>query len=48
MEKLSGDAGHDLELGDTRIALPVGDHQRERLHHVLATRKRMLKRKVDA
>jgi hypothetical protein len=45
MEKLAGQAGADLEIGDTRIALPVGDHQRERLHTVLQTRTRMLKRR---
>lgn len=45
MNKLAGDAQHDLEIGHTRIALPVGDHQRDRLYAVLSTRQRMLKRK---
>lgn len=46
MEKLSGEAGHDLEIQHTRIALPVGEHQRARLYTVLETRRRMLKRKA--
>jgi hypothetical protein len=45
MNKLACDAHHDLEIGDSRIALPVGDHQRDRLHTVLQTRQRMLRRK---
>ncbi|WP_293904227.1 hypothetical protein [Phenylobacterium sp.] len=45
MNRLAGDAVHDLEIGHTRIALPVGDHQRERLYTVLQSRQRMLKRK---
>lgn len=45
MEKLSGDASHDLEIQHNRIALPVGEHQRARLHTVLETRRRMLRRK---
>jgi hypothetical protein len=49
MEKLAGQAGQDLELGDGRMALPVGDQQRDRLHTVLYTRKRMLNPKaIDA
>jgi hypothetical protein len=49
MNKLAGDAVHDLEIGHTRIALPVGDHQRDRLYTVLQSRQRMLKRKaIDA
>ena len=49
MNKLACDAQHDLEIGHTRVALPVGDHQRDRLYTVLQTRQRMLKRKsVDA
>lgn len=49
MNKLSNDAVHDLEIGHTRVALPVGDHQRDRLYAVLRTRQRMLRRKnVDA
>jgi hypothetical protein len=49
MNKLANDAVHDLEIGHTRVALPVGDHQRDRLYTVLRSRQRMLKRKtVDA
>ena len=45
MEKLAADAAHDVEIGHTRIALPVGDHQRERLHTVLTRRRRTLGRR---
>lgn len=45
MNKLANDAAHDLEIGHSRVALPVGDHQRDRLYSVLRTRQRMLKRK---
>ena len=45
MNKLAGDAVHDLEIGHTRIALPVGEHQRDRLYAVLSSRQRMLKRR---
>ncbi|MBU1377656.1 MAG: hypothetical protein KKE02_16535 [Alphaproteobacteria bacterium] len=45
MERLAGEASHDAEIQNTRIALPVGEHQRERLYTVLETRRRMLKRK---
>lgn len=45
MNKLANDAVHDLEIGHTRVALPVGDHQRDRLYTVLRTRQRMLRRK---
>ena len=45
MNKLANDAAHDLEIGHTRVALPVGDHQRDRLYAVLRSRQRMLKRK---
>jgi hypothetical protein len=48
MNKLANDAAHDLEIGHTRVALPVGDHQRDRLYAVLRTRQRMLKRKASA
>jgi hypothetical protein len=49
MNKLANDAVHDLEIGHTRVALPVGDHQRDRLYAVLRSRQRMLRRKnVDA
>lgn len=49
MNKLANDAVHDLEIGHTRVALPIGDHQRDRLYAVLRSRQRMLKRKsVDA
>jgi len=43
MEKLSSEAGHDLEIQHTRIALPAGEHQRERLYAVLKDRQRMLR-----
>lgn len=45
MSRLAGEASHDLEIQHTRIALPVGEHQRERLYTVLETRRRMLMRK---
>lgn len=49
MNKLAGEAGHDVEIQHSRVALPVGEHQRARLYTVLETRRRMLKRKaVDA
>jgi hypothetical protein len=48
MNKLANDAAHDLEIGHTRVALPIGDHQRDRLYTVLRTRQRMLKRKAAA
>ena len=49
MNKLANDAAHDLEIGHTRVALPVGDHQRDRLYAVLRARQRMLKRQnLDA
>ena len=44
MEKLAGEAAHDLALQHTRLT-PVPEHQRERLYTVLDTRKRMLARK---
>lgn len=43
MEKLAADAGHDLEIQNSRTALPGGEHQRERLYSVLKDRHRMLK-----
>jgi hypothetical protein len=46
MNKLATDAHHDLEIGHTRVTLPVGDHQRDRLYTVLQSRQRMLKRKA--
>jgi hypothetical protein len=45
MNKLANDAVHDLEIGHTRVALPVGDHQRDRLYAVLRNRQRALRRK---
>ena len=49
MNKHANDAAHDLEIGHTRVALPVGDHQRDRLYAVLRARQRMLKRQnLDA
>jgi hypothetical protein len=46
MDKLAAEAIHDLQIQHTRIALPVGDHQRERLYSVLEKRRRMLKRRA--
>jgi hypothetical protein len=46
MDRLAADAVHDLQIQHTRIVLPVGEHQRERLYTVLETRRRMLKRKA--
>lgn len=46
MEKLAGEAVRDVEIQYTRLTLPVPEHQRERLHTVLETRRRMLKRKA--
>jgi hypothetical protein len=48
MNRLAAEAARDLEIGDTRIALPVGDHQRDRLHTVLQSRQRLLKPKKSA
>lgn len=45
MDKLSTDARHDAEIQNTRLTLPVPEHQRERLHTVLESRRRMLKKK---
>jgi hypothetical protein len=45
MGKLAAEAAHDADIQYTRLSLPVPDHQRERLHSVLETRRRMLKRK---
>ncbi len=47
MNKLANDAAHDLEIGHTKVSLPVGDHQRDRLYTVLRTRQRMLRRKAQ-
>lgn len=44
MEKLAEDAGQDLEIQHTRVALTAGEHQRERLYSVLKDRQRMLGR----
>lgn len=45
MEQLSRDAGHDLEIQNSRAAIPAGEHQRERLYTVLNNRKRILTRR---
>jgi len=45
MGRLADEAGHDLEIQNSRVVLPVGEHQRERLYTVLETRRRMLMRK---
>lgn len=47
MTKLLGDAQQDVEIGHARVALPVGEHQRDRLYTVLLTRQRMLRRKAS-
>lgn len=46
MEKLAAEATHDREIHHTRFALPVGEHQRERLYTVLETRRRQLNRRT--
>ncbi len=33
MGRLANEASHDLEIQNSRVALPVGEHQRERLSH---------------
>jgi hypothetical protein len=43
MGRLADDASHDLDIHNHRTALPVAEHQRERLFTVLQTRRRMLK-----
>lgn len=45
MNSLAGDAAHDLEIGRSRMVLPVGEAQREQLRRVLLRRQRMLRRK---
>ena len=46
MERLAADAAHDREIQNSRISLPVGEHQRERLYTVLESRRRMLKKRA--
>ena len=48
MDKLATESGHDVEIQNTRLTLPVPEHQRERLYTVLETRRRMLKKKSFA
>ena len=48
MERLAAVAAQDWEIHHNRVALPGGEHQRERLHTVLETRRRMLKKKATA
>ena len=50
MEKLAADAGHDVEIQNSRTNLPAGEHQRDRLHGVLQDRRRGLqhRRRKDA
>ncbi|MCR5874940.1 hypothetical protein LRS10_12595 [Phenylobacterium sp. J426] len=43
MDRLAREAGQDLEIQNSRIPLPAGEHQRERLYAVLKDRQRMLK-----
>ena len=45
MEQLAVEAGHDLEIQNSRSNLPGGEHQRERLYAVLKDRQRMLGRR---
>jgi hypothetical protein len=45
MERLSGEAAHDLDIHHHRVALAAGEHQRERLYTVLDTRRRMLRQR---
>lgn len=45
MNKLAAEAARDLEIGHTKIALPVGEHQRDRLYTVLQTRRRLLRQR---
>jgi len=45
MEQLAREAGHDLEIQNSRTSLPAGEHQRERLFTVLNDRKRTLRRR---
>jgi len=49
MERLAGDAAHDAELQHTRLIQSVPEHQRDRLHTVLESRRRTLgRRKTEA
>lgn len=49
MERLAADAAHDSELQHTRLIDAVPEHQRDRLHAVLESRRRTLgRRKADA
>lgn len=43
MDVLAREAGHDLEIQNSRIPLPAGEHQRERLFSVLKDRQRLLR-----
>ena len=45
MNRLALEASRDLEIGETKVTLPVGEHQRDRLYTVLKTRQRLLKQK---
>ena len=42
MERLSREAGQDLDIQNSRIPLPAGEHQRTRLFNVLQDRRRKL------
>jgi hypothetical protein len=42
MERLAGDAEHDLEIQHNRTPLPAGEHLRTRLFGVLQERRRKL------
>jgi len=47
MQKLAQDAAQDVELQNART-LPVAEHQRDRLHTVLADRQRKLQPRRSA
>jgi hypothetical protein len=47
MNRLALEASRDLEIGHNKIALPVGEHQRDRLYTVLQTRQRLLRQKKN-
>jgi len=48
MNRLAAEAARDLEIGDTRIALPVGDHQGAGLRIIGYLDSRLLKPKKSA
>lgn len=42
MDRLAREATHDLDIQNSRIPLPAGEHQRTRLFNVLQDRRRKL------